>query len=409
MKKALIRVRNRDGALSGDEKKIVKALLNDGWRNQDIQALLNTGRYATVNSARITEVKQDASIIPADQEEVDYFKAKKTAYDARTGLNVFDDERLIRARESMILAVQAFNSPTLLFKTEVFAVLVNVAWTYLLHEYYDRKGVQVVDQTGHALLLGQMIARPDFPLSKGVSNNLAAIKTIRDEVEHRVLRRSDPMWFSLFQACCLNFDKAICAFFGEKLSLQSELSLALQFSKLNLDQATYLQSYDIPGHIAAIDGELSKRLTPDERADIDYQFSVVYSMTSTSKSKAHIQFIEPGSEEGKAVHNVLLKYKPADELYPHKPAKVATLVSKKAGKSFSSHNHMQAWKKFKARPPNGSIQPGNTNKEYCIYHASHADYTYSDRWVDFLTEAISTAEGYNAIRSYGSKLRTTRT
>jgi hypothetical protein len=53
--------RRREGALSKDEKKVVKALLGKGWRKQDIQALLNTGRAATVNSARITEVKKDAN------------------------------------------------------------------------------------------------------------------------------------------------------------------------------------------------------------------------------------------------------------------------------------------------------------------------------------------------------------
>ena len=46
-----------------------------------------------------------------------------------TGLNQYDDERLIRAREAMILAVQIFNSPALKFKTEVFTMLTNVAWT----------------------------------------------------------------------------------------------------------------------------------------------------------------------------------------------------------------------------------------------------------------------------------------
>ena len=49
--------RNPEGALTDHEKSIVKALLAEGLRNQDIQALLNIGRAATVNSARITEVK----------------------------------------------------------------------------------------------------------------------------------------------------------------------------------------------------------------------------------------------------------------------------------------------------------------------------------------------------------------
>jgi hypothetical protein len=40
----------------------------------------------------------------------------------------------------MILAVTIFNSGSYRFKTEVFAVLVNIAWTYLLHEHYGRAG-----------------------------------------------------------------------------------------------------------------------------------------------------------------------------------------------------------------------------------------------------------------------------
>jgi hypothetical protein len=57
--------RKREGGLTGEEKRIVKALLSTGARNQDIQALVNTGRGATINGARITGVKKDQSIRPA--------------------------------------------------------------------------------------------------------------------------------------------------------------------------------------------------------------------------------------------------------------------------------------------------------------------------------------------------------
>ena len=41
----------------------------------------------------------------------------------------------------MILAVTIFNTGIYRFKTEIFAVLANIAGTYLLHQYYDRKGI----------------------------------------------------------------------------------------------------------------------------------------------------------------------------------------------------------------------------------------------------------------------------
>ena len=129
-----MRVRKREGRLTAEEEGIVKALLSQRWRNQDIQALVNIGRIATINSARITEVKQDSTIAPAADDAVEFYKLEKQSFDPRTGLSIFHDERLIRAREAMIVAVQIFNSPTLKFKTEIFAVLAQIAWTYLMHE-----------------------------------------------------------------------------------------------------------------------------------------------------------------------------------------------------------------------------------------------------------------------------------
>ena len=228
------------GALTKDEKKVVKSLLNQGWRNQDIQALVNIGRVATVNSARITEVKKDRAQKAASDEEVAFFEIKKRSYDPKTDLNLFDDERLIRAREAMILAVQIFNSAALNFKTEVFAVLANVAWTYLLHEFYVRKDEEILQDDDRSLLLSQMVERDDCPLSDGVRNNLRALKIIRDDVEHKLLGRSDRKWQGLFQACCLNFDKALCDLFGNQLTLANELSFALQFTRMDVEQIACL-------------------------------------------------------------------------------------------------------------------------------------------------------------------------
>ena len=99
----------------------------------------------------------------------------------------------------MILAVQVFNSPALNFKTEVFAVLAYVAWTYLLHEHFSRKGVRIIDGEGRSLLLSQMIERQDCPLSQGARNNLRTMKIIRDEVEHKLLGKADIKWLPCFK------------------------------------------------------------------------------------------------------------------------------------------------------------------------------------------------------------------
>jgi hypothetical protein len=91
----------------------------------------------------------------------------KQSFDLETGLNMVVDERLVRAREAMILAVQIFNSASLHFKTEVFLVLANVAWTYLLHDFYQRKNIAIVDKDGRSLLLSQMLSDMIARLTKG--------------------------------------------------------------------------------------------------------------------------------------------------------------------------------------------------------------------------------------------------
>ena len=62
-------------------------------------------------------------------------------------------------------------------------------------------------------------------------------------------------------------------------------------------------------------------------------------------------------------------------------------------------NNTQAWHLYKVRPKKGSAQPANTNKDFCIYHAAHSDYTYSEKWINFLCEKVSLDEEFKKIRS----------
>lgn len=377
-------VQKKGGSLNGPEKKIVKRLLQKKWRNQDIQAIVNFGRKVTINSARITGVKNDVTQGMASDGDVERFLRIKRSYNPKTGLNQYEHERLIRAREAMILAVQVFNSPAHSFKSELFCVLSNIAWTYLFHEYYHRNDVEIVKENGYSIALSEMIAREDCPISEGVRLNLQDVKRLRDKVEHSMLEQSDSLWGGVFQANCLNFDKLLCELFGPEVSLQNELSFSLQFAKPGLEQLKELIQHDIPPSIQALNREMMDAKTPEQREDIEYQFSVIYSIVSSSKSKAHVQFANPESAEGKEIANVLVKHKAGDDLYPYKASIVAKMVGKKTGKSFPVTSHTKAWKKHKIRPEGNAPDPTKTNGTYCMYHKAHGDYTYSKAWVDRL-------------------------
>ncbi len=76
------------------------------------------------------------------------------------------------------------------------------------------------------------------------------------------------MWFGLFQACCLNFDKMICKLFGDALTLSQELSFALQFSRMDFEQLVALHKYEIPSHIKALDARLRDGISENDLSDL---------------------------------------------------------------------------------------------------------------------------------------------
>ena len=348
------------------EKSVIKTLLNEGWRNQDIQVLINTGRPASINFGRISTIKEDDDILPASKQQVEAFQQKKLLFDHLTGLCPIDDERLVRAREAMLLAVELCNTPRIAFKAGTFSMLAHVAWTYLLHQFYENKSIAIVNKDGFSLLLSQMVARDDCPLSKGCKKNLLALKEIRDVVEHRTIGLFDRKWLPLFQATCLNFEKTLTELFGTRLTLGRDLGFSLQFAKLTTEEIATLQDFDVPEHIAALDANLAAKLQEGEAEDLEYQFKVVYTLTSASKAKAHFQFVQPDSAEGKEIQNVLIKYKPLDDIYPLKPSDVLKLIAMKSGRDFTFDTHQRAWKMFKARPKTGVADPAATDKRYCF-------------------------------------------
>lgn len=377
------------GGLNGSEKRIVKYLLSEGWTNQDIQALINLERPATINFARIAGVKSDNGQDPASKSEFDRYLKFKRSFDLRTGLNPFVDERLIKSREAMKLAVSVFNNPSLNFRAETFSMLANVAWTYLVLEFSSKNGLPLKRKNGSAISLSDFLKSGSCPFSEGVKNNLQALIKIRDATEHRVLGPYDSSWIGIFQASCVNYEREITRFFGGRLSLSSEISFALQFSGLSIGQAKEMAKSGLPDEVEAINAEIFGKLSEVEKDDLEFQFSVVYMTVESSKSKAAFQFVSPETAEGKEIANVLVKHKPSAITHPYRPSDVCDRVLEKSGKKLSTYQHSVLWKKHSVRPSSDSIMPGKTKLEYCYYNPTFKCYTYNEAWVDFIITELA--------------------
>jgi len=141
--------------------------------------------------------------------------------------------------------------------------------------------------------------------------------------------------------------------------------------------------------VAALNAALAAKLEEGDSENLEYQFKVVYTLTSASKAKAHFQFIQPDSAEGKEMQNVLIKYKPVVDIWPLKHSEVVRRVAAASGRNFTSDKHQRAWKMYKVRPKTRASDPAATNKQYCVYHQPYKSYTYSQDWVDFLVGQVA--------------------
>jgi hypothetical protein len=301
----------------------------------------------------------------------------------------------------MLLAVQTFNNPLLHFKTELFAVLSNIPWTYLLHEFYERKGVAIINDAGFALLLSQMLERTDCPLVDDVRKNIMAVKIVRDKVEHTLLHSLGRTFYPLFQANCLNFENALIALFGPEVALGDSLTFALQFSKLTMEQLSIVQKYDLNQEIEAINDQIAGSLGITGDEGLSYRFKVSFSLEKSTKGDAN--FVFSTTNPAGTAHQVVMDKVASDELWPHKPGKVAEAVRKQTKKAFTLAHHTLAWKKLGVRPKSGSSKPNACNKKFCTFHSAHGDYTYSQAWIDRLVELVNDPVEYQLLLAYKGK------
>ena len=56
------------------------------------------------------------------------------------------------------------------------------------------------------------------------------------------------------------------------MTLANDLSLALQFAKLNIEQLSDVNEYEVSAEISAIDAMISDGMTPEQLNNIEYQF-----------------------------------------------------------------------------------------------------------------------------------------
>ena len=316
-------MRRRGNKLEPWEIAVIKAMAEDArWQNdQDILAYF-TRPTRSINHRAIGKIRKGAKhaeVKAASVEEMESFVATWPEVDAETGLSLRGDELLIKAREAMIAAVHTFNSAGLTFRTELFIVAAIIAWTYLLHAWFKREGIDFrypMKQNGRTPQgaerfwdLTKCLKQQPCPIDRGDRDNLEFLLELRHEIEHRSTGRIDDTVSAKLQACCINFNDALKKWFGAQYALERRLPIALQFVTFSPDQQALLKkATTLPHNVEVMMNGFEERLTPEQRNDSRFAFRVYMVPKTVNHAQGAdlaVELIQPGSDIAERIQTVL--------------------------------------------------------------------------------------------------------
>ena len=304
-------------------------------------------------------------------------------------------ELLRNSCEAALNAVQTFNNPLTTFKTETFIVLMNIAWTYMLHAYYHQLGIEYryyekgpkrrkFDRTKSGAFkyweLERCLNESACPLDGPTKLNLRFMIGLRHEIEHHKPAGSDERFSGRYLACCLNYERYICDLFGKGHSLGANAAFTLQFRNLATTEAPEEAETPLPSNIAKYLQEFDAELSDDEISSPHFRRRFLFVPVVTSKKAQAdevIEFVPADSELGKSVNasyqQILLK---EVERPKHLPGQIVKLMLEQGYTGFIQaggrmHHHTQLWKNLDAKNP---------GKGYGVMVSS--TWYWYDRWLD---------------------------
>lgn len=381
--------KKRGNKLEKWEVAVVKAMVDrGGYNDQDILAHF-TRPTRTINHARISDIRKGnthKTLKAASADELDEFLAAWPDLDPETGLSNRGDELLIKAREAMIAAVHMFNGAGLTFRTELFIVTCVIAWTYLLHAWFKREGIDYRHKKADGTVvrtkqgadryweLGQCLKHAKCPVKGGAVKNLEFIIDLRHEIEHRSTSRIDDLVGAQLQASCINFNNAITSLFGSRYGLEQRLSIALQFVSFRPDQRALLKkASSLPAHVDTFFDAFEHGLTEAELKDPGYRYRVAFVPVLSgkpSKADAAIEFIGADSAEGQEINKVVLK---EVDKRRFTAGQILARIATEGFPKFNSNAHKNLWKALDAKNP---------GKGYGKEGDYKGQWVWNDRWLE---------------------------
>jgi len=280
-------------------------------------------------------------------------------------------ELVTKSREAALSAVQIFNNPLIVFKSEMFIVNMVIAWTYLLHSYYRRQGIEYryhevlpsgrkkYDKTKNGAHkyweLERCLNDDRSPIDHDSANNLRFLIGLRHEIEHQMTSKIDDALSARFQACCLNYNEVVKKLFGDDEGIDKYLSFSLQFSSLSESQVEKLNEYKelLPRNILRFVEDYDGNLSDDEFNSPKFAYRVLYTQKMANRrgqADKVIEFIPAGSEAAKDINKAYAVVKEKEKT-KYRATTIVDMMHAEGFSNFKVNHHTKLWQKHDGKNP----------------------------------------------------------
>ena len=330
-----------------------------------------------------------------------------------------------KAREAAVLAIDIYNRPMTVFRSQGFIVMMIIAWTSLLHAIFDSGGVdyhyynkdgqpEVIDGDHKTWELSTCI-KHYTKISEAVKKNIDFFIGIRNKIEHRYAPAIDIAVFGQCQALLYNFETLLTREYGAYFSLNNTLTIPLQvimarpaWQMDNMKKYQARHYKEIREYIEAYHSDLSDEV----QASQEYSFRI-YLVPKTgnhqTSSDVAIEFLKydpknPEQFQGLEKQIVAIKSSRTVQVANQgklKPKAVCLIVEPRIGRRLNTTDHAKAWKYYNVRTKAKSADGCNT--KYCQFDEANHDYVYTQEWVEFLVEKLSDDSEYAKVCNYKSR------
>ena len=288
---------------------------------------------------------------------------------------------LHKSREAALSAVQIFNNPLMQFKSETYIVLMIIAWTYLLHAYYRKNGVEYryhskrvirrrFDRTKRGAFkhwdLEKCLKVEEAPIDTDTTNNLCFLIGLRHEIEHQMAIGLDDYLSGRYQACARNYNHYIKDLFDKKFGIDKHLAYSIQFLELSYEQLYQSATVggEIPQRVRNYITEFDKSLSEDQFNSERFSYRLIFTkklVNHPGQADRVIEFLDPDSELAEQMNKQYVVLKETE--HPkYLPGDIVRLMEEQGYNKFRMYDHTQLWKSREAKNPGKGygVQIGKT-------------------------------------------------